>query len=183
MKRSLFTTTFAALGLTLIAAAQTQAAGPPGHGSGHRSASTIHHSTMNGRHGEFNHSFRANGRFDYGRHGFRSLSWTKYGWSNRYRTYCYWAPSYGWCFYEPSYSCYLPVSYYPEVYPQASFGVAPAVSPAPVLTTAPSVVQQTSVVLAGPAVPPVEGPGPVVAPPIGPAPGVVQQTKVGPGVP
>lgn len=176
MNRLLFTTTFAALGLTLIAAAQTQAAGP---GSGHPSAGPSRHSTMNGRHGEFNHSFRANGRFDYGRHGFRSLSWSKYGWSSRYHTYCYWAPSYGWCFYEPTYSCYLPVSYYPEVYPQASFATAPG----PVLTTAPSVVQQTSVVLGGPAVAPVDVPGPIVAPPVTPAPGVVQQTKVGPGVP
>ena len=183
MNRSLFTTTLAALGLTFFAATQTLAAAPPGGRSGHRSSTSGHHGTMSGRHGEFRHSYRANGRFDYGRHGFKSLSWTRYGWSNRYHNYLYWAPSYGWCFYEPTYSRYLPVSYYSEVYPQASLAVAPEVSPAPLLTPTPSVVQQTSVVLAAPAVPAVDVPGPVVAPPIAPAPGVVQQTKVGPGVP
>jgi hypothetical protein len=182
MNRSLMTTV-AALGLTMFAAAQTQAAGSPGKGSGHPSGSSSQHGTMSNRHGEFNHSFKANGRFDYGRHGFKSLSWTRSGWSDRYHSYCYWAPRYGWCFYEPTYSCYLPVSCYSEVYPQASLSVAPEVRSTPLVSTVPSVVQQTSVVLAAPAAPAVDLPGPLAAPPVGPGPGVVQQTKVGPGVP
>lgn len=136
--------------------------GGPGHGSMNSQHGSMNsqHGSMNSQHGTFNHSFKASGRFDYGRHGFKSLSWTKYGWSNRYNSYCYWAPNYGWCFYEPTYSCYLPVSYYQEVYPQA------------VLTAAPTVVQQTDVILSAPPVP-VNVPEPVV-----PAPNVVQQTKV-----
>ncbi len=105
-------------------------------------------------------------------------------WSSRYNSYCYWAPNYGWCFYEPSYSCYLPVSYYPEVYPQASLAAAPVSPSIPLVSPSPSVVQQTSVVVAGSALPAADLPAPpLVAPPIAPAPTAVQQTKVGPGLP
>jgi hypothetical protein len=34
---------------------------------------------VSGHHGEHGHTFRANERFDYRRHGFKSLSWTRYG--------------------------------------------------------------------------------------------------------
>ena len=90
------------------------------------------HGSMSGRRGESEHSFKANERFDYRKHGYQSLSWSRSRWSSSYHCYCYYAPSYGWCFYEPTYSCYLPVSYYPEVYPQA----------APTVSTTPSVIQQ-----------------------------------------
>lgn len=153
MNRFIFTKAFAILTVAMLGVqAQADGHGNKGMGPGRGS--------MNSQHGNFTHSFKANGRFDYGRHGFRSLSWTKYGWSNRFNSYCYWAPNYGWCFYEPTYSCYLPISYYPEVYPQA------------VLTTAPAVVQQTEVVLSTPPVPV------TTAAPIAPAPAIVQQTKV-----
>jgi hypothetical protein len=181
MKRFLFTTTFAALGVTLIAA-QSQAAGNPGSGSGRSSGGFSH--TLSGRSGEFNHSFRASRHFDYGRFGYKSLHWTRYGWSSRYNSYCYWAPRYGWCFYEPTYSCYLPISYFPEVYPQAGFTTTPVASTLPVVSPSSSVVQQTSVVVGGPAVATADVPAPpLAAPTITPAPTAVQQTKVGPGIP
>ena len=143
----LLMTTFAALGLAFFAANQTRAGGPSGNGSGHQSGGSNHQGAMSGRQGERGHSFRANERFDFGRHGFRSLSWSRYGWSDRYHSYLYWAPNYGWCFYEPTYSYYLPVAYYPEVYPQASLTAAPEVIPSPVLTTASPVIQRTTVVV------------------------------------
>jgi hypothetical protein len=181
MKRLLFTTTFAALGLALIAN-QSQAASPMGHGSGHSTGSLNH--GMNGRHDTFRHSFKANSRFDYGRFGYKSLHWTRYGWSSRYNNYCYWAPNFGWCFYEPTYSCYLPISYYRDVYPEASFSTAPVAPVAPaVVASTPSVVQQTSVVVGGPAIPTADVPPLPLAPPIAPAPTAVQQTKVGAGLP
>lgn len=181
MRRSLFATAFAALGLVLVAT-QTQAAVPTGRGPSHRSGSFSH--AISGHHGQFSHSFRANGRFDYGRYGYRSLHWTRYGWSSRYNNYCYWAPNYGWCFYEPTYSCYLPISYYRQVYPEASFSTAAVPAPVPVVTPSPSVVQQTSVVVGGPAIPTADVPAPpLLPPPVTPAPTAVQQTKVGPGLP
>jgi hypothetical protein len=181
MRRLLFATTFAALGVALVAT-QTQAAVPISHRSGHPSGGSGH--VMNGHHDTFRHSFRANSRFDYGRFGYRSLHWTRYGWSHRYNNYCYWAPNFGWCFYEPTYACYLPISYYPQVYPEASFSTAAAPAPVPVVTSSPAVVQQTSVVVGGPAIPTADVPAPpLVAPPVAPPATAVQQTKVGPGLP
>jgi hypothetical protein len=163
MKRFFLTTTVATVGLALCLVAQTRAGSHPGNGSGHPSGSANHTSSMSDRHGEHGHTFRANERFDYRRHGFKSLSWTRYGWSNFYRCYCYWAPRYGWCFYEPSYASYLPVSFYHDVYPEA----APIVSP--VVSSTPAVIQQTTVVTAPP-VPAADVPPPPPAPPITPAP-------------
>jgi hypothetical protein len=172
MKRFLMIATIAAVGLTLLAAAQTRAAGPSGQGSGYPTRG------FSGHHGMYGHRFKASERFDYRRYGFRSLSWRHYRWSSYYHGYCYWAPRYGWCFYEPTYSCYLPVSYFSEVYPEAATAVAPVVSPAP------SVVQQTTVVATPPA-PVADLPAPPPTPAVVPAPApvAVQKTKVGPGVP
>jgi hypothetical protein len=172
MKRFFSTTGVATVGAVLILAAQGWADGRGNHPSGNSG----HHGSMGGRRGEPGHSYRANERFDYGKHGFGAESWTHYRWSNYYRCFCFWAPKYGWCFYEPSYSCYLPISYYAEVYPQFAPPVTTPVSPSP------SVVQQTTVV-AAPA-----GPvGDLPIPPPGlaplPAPTAIQKTKVGPGGP
>jgi hypothetical protein len=166
VKRFLLTVTVATVGLTILAASQTQAAGPSGSAFGHMRS-------MSG------HSFKPNHRFDYRRYGYRHFSWSRYHWSNYYRRYCYWAPSYGWCFYEPSYSCYLPLSCFSQVYPEAATAVAPAIS------TSPSVVQQTTVVTVPPvpAAPAVSEPPPPPVPPMAPAPAAVQQTKVGSGLP
>jgi hypothetical protein len=162
MKRFFMTAIVAAVGLSMLSATSTWAAG------------TRHSGSMSGHRGEFGHHFRANGQFNYGRYGFRSLAWTRYGWSNYYHCNCYWAPSYGWCFYEPSYACYLPISYYRQVYPQ-TFATA-----APVVTTTPSVIQQTTVVTVPPA--PVGGlPSLPTAPGVVPAPAAVQNTNVGAG--
>ncbi|HEV8060345.1 MAG TPA: hypothetical protein VGP68_10755 [Gemmataceae bacterium] len=183
MNRVLLATTIAALGLTLLATAQIQANGPQGNGSGHPTVGSNHQGAMSGRRGEAGRSFKANERFDYRRHGFRSLSWTRYGWSDRYHHYLYWEPRYGWCFYEPTYTSYLPIAYYPEVYPQSTLTAAPEVIPGPVVSTVPSVIQQTTVALAAPVAPAVDLPTPPLAPRVPPAPGAVQQTKVGAGVP
>ncbi len=183
MNRLLLSTTIAALGLTLFVTTQIQANGPQGNGSGHPTAGSNHQGTMSGRRGEFGHSFKANERFDYRRHGFRSLSWTRYGWSDRYHNYLYWAPGYGWCFYEPTYTSYLPITYYPEVYPEARFTAAPEAIPGPVVSAAPSVIQQTTVALAAPVAPAVDLPTPPLAPQVASAPIAVQKTKVGAGVP
>jgi hypothetical protein len=158
MNRFLFIKTFAMVAV-MVAAAQSQADGHGGRGVGGPG-----HGSMHSWHDSFSHSFKPSGHFNYGKYGYRSFPWTKYGWSSRFNSYCYWAPNYGWCFYEPTYSCYLPISYYQEVYPQAVLTAAPTVGPA--------VIQQTDVVLAGP-------PAPVNVPvPVAPAPAVVQQTKV-----
>lgn len=126
-------------------------------------------------HHESEHSFRANERFDYHRHGFKSFSYSHYRWSNDYHRYIYWAPSYGWCFYEPTYSYYVPVSYYHEVYSSAPT-VAPTVIPTP------PVVQQTTVVTAPPSAS-VPVPPPPPPPPVVPGPTAVQKTNVGVGMP
>jgi hypothetical protein len=161
MKRFFLTATLAALGLTVLGVNQTQAGDKGGHG---------HRSEMSGRHD--GHHYRASSRFGYDRFGYKSFRWTRSYWSSYYRCYCYWAPSYGWCFYEPTYSYYVPVSRFSEVYPEAT------------RTSTPSVVQQTTVVTVPSAVTPVPAPGPAVTPPpvpeVGPpAPTAVQQTKVG----
>ena len=194
MNRFLMTVAVAAVGLTTLAAAQTRAEGRSGRGSDHSFGGESRHESMGGR------QFRASRRFDYGRHGYRSLSWTHSYWSSYYGCYCYWAPSYGWCFYEPSYSCYLPVSYYFEVYPEVV-----SAGPAPVIP-APTTIQQTTVVVAppasggrarpaagvsrpdgGPADQRGDGVGPPAdlppAPPVVSAPTAVQKTKVGAGGP
>jgi hypothetical protein len=158
MKRLFLTATLAALGLTLLAVGQTQAGDKGSRG---------HRSEMSGRHD--GHHFRASSRFGYDRFGYKSFRWTHSYWNSYYRCYTYWAPSYGWCFYEPTYAVYVPVTRFYEVYPEATH------------TSTPSVVQQTTVVnvpSGGPAVTPapVPAPGPEVGPP---APAAVQQTKVG----
>ncbi len=196
MKSFLMTASVAALGLALLAVTPTGAAGQPGRPSG---SGLSHRGPLGGRHGEFGHRFKANGRFAYGRHGFRSLHWTRYRWDSFYHRYFYWAPSYGWCFYEPTYGYYLPVSYFPEVYPEAAPTLATAISPtpsviqqttvvaepslppAPPVVPAPTTVQQTKVVV--PTAPAVAEPSLPPAPPVVPAPTAVQQTKVGASVP
>jgi len=167
MKRSFSATVLATLGAVLILGGQSWANGPKSNHSGGG-----HHSSMN-RRGEPGHSFKASERFDYGKHGFGHQSWTHYRWSNYYRCFCFWAPRYGWCFYEPTYCCYLPISYYCEVYPQ----FAPVTTP---VSTSPSVIQQTTVV-APTAAPVPDLPTPPPGPPALPAPMAVQKTKVGPG--
>jgi hypothetical protein len=114
------------------------------------------------------YSFKYNKGFNYGKYGYGKQNWTHCRWSNYYRCYCYWAPGCGWCFYEPSYCCYLSISYYCQVYPQ----FAPVTTP---VTTSPSVVQQTTVVAAAPA-PDLPTPAGL---PTAAAPAAVQQTKVG----
>jgi len=66
----LLMTTFAALGLALFAGNQSRAGGPSGNGSGHQSGGSSHQG-MSGRQGDHGHTFRANDRFDFGRHGYR----------------------------------------------------------------------------------------------------------------
>jgi hypothetical protein len=174
MKRFLMTAMVAALGLSVLNVTSTWAAGQTREGTGKTTTGPSHFGATSGHRGEFSHSFRASERFNYGRYGFKGLSWSHYCWSSYYRCYFYWAPSYGWCFYEPSHACYLPFSYYREVYPET----------APVVTTTPSVVQQTTVVTVPPA-PAVDLPSPPPPPPapVAPAPVAVQKTKVGAGVP
>jgi hypothetical protein len=172
MKRFFVTPTLAAVALSLFVVAQTWAGGPSGNGSSRQGGEPSHHGSMSGR-SESGHSFRASERFDYHSYGYRSYSWTHSRWSNDYRCYIYWAPRYGWCFYEPTYTCYVPVTYYGQVYPQS----APIVAP-----SAPVIQQQTTVVTA-PSAPttslPVPPPGPSVQPP----PVAVQKTKVETGAP
>lgn len=192
MNRFLMTVAVAVVGLTTLAVAQTRAEGRTGRGSGHSSIGASHHESMSGRH------YRASRRFDYGKYGHRSFSWSHSYFSSYYGCYCYWAPSYGWCFYEPSYSCYLPVSCYYDVYPEAvSAGPAPVIpapttiqqttvvvapstpvdAPLPPPVPVPTTVQQTKVVVASP-------PGDLPpGPPVVPAPIAVQKTKVGAGGP
>ena len=157
MNRFLMTVAVAVVGLTTLAAAQTRAEGHSGRGSGHSSSDESRHESMSGR------QFHASRRFDYDKHGYRSLSWTHSYWSSYYGRYCYWAPSYGWCFYEPSYSCYLPVSCYSEVYPEAV-----AAGPAPAIPS-PTTIQQTTVVVAPSAPTDVPVPPPASRPDGGPA--------------
>ena len=183
MNRSTLATGIAALGLTLFAVAGVRADGHNNHGSGHQQGSGNRQGVTSGHRGEERHSFRANGRFEYGRHGFKSLGWTRYGWSDRYRTYCYWEPRYGWCFYEPTYASYVPIGYFQEVYPEAVLTTAPAVPVREIVREGPTVIQKTSVVVGAPAGPAVGLPIPPLAPPVAPAPGVLQQTRVNAGVP
>ena len=183
MNRSTLATTIAALGLTMFAASQIQADGHTRNGSGHQQGSGNRQGVTSGHRGEVGHSFRANGRFEYGRHGFRSLSWTRYGWSDRYHTYCYWEPRYGWCFYEPTYASYVPISYFQEVYPEAVLTAAPAVPVREIVREAPTVIQKTSVIVGAPTGPGVDLPIPPVGPPLAPNAGAVQPTRVTAGVP
>jgi len=160
MKSFLLSVAVAVVGLTGLAVSQAQADGHFGRGSSH--------SYDNDRHNESRreHEFRADHRFDFSRHGYRSFSWTHRRWSDYYSCYCYFAPSYGWCFYEPSYSYYVPVSRYFEVYPEAH-----RTEPPPVFST-PTAIQQTTVVA-------VSGtPTTVPFTPSAPTPTAVQQTKV-----
>ena len=185
MNRSTCATTIAALGLTMFAAShESRPTDTPGMARATSKGPAIDKARVtSGHRGEVGHSFRANGRFEYGRHGFRSLSWTRYGWSDRYHTYCYWEPRFGWCFYEPTYASYVPISYFQEVYPEAVLTTAPAVPVREFVREAPAVVQQTSVIVGPPAGPAVGLPIPPLAPPVAPAPAVLQQTKVNAGVP
>ena len=136
MNRFLMTVAVAAVGLATLAVAETRAEGRTDRESGHSYRGESRHESRSG------HQYHASRRFDYGRHGYRSFSWTHSYFSSYYGCSCYWAPSYGWCFYEPSYSCYVPVSYYFQVYPEfVSAGPAPVIPP-------PTTIQQTTVVVA-----------------------------------
>jgi hypothetical protein len=161
MKRFLCTVAVVAASLAVASVAQARPEGSRG-GSGHHGS--------NGSYREY----KPSEHFGYGKYGMKSFSWSHYRWSEYYRRYCYWSPGYGWYFYEPIHACYLPVSYYTQVYPEA----------APTLTaSAPTVNQQTTVVNipGGPGVRSAEPPPiPTVAVPPAAA---VQQTKVGAGIP
>jgi hypothetical protein len=176
MLRFLMSASVAVVGLALLTVSPAPAASSGGHSHKGVARSQQRHGHGSGHH------FKANRRFAYGKYGFRSLSWSRYRWSKDYGCYVYWAPRLrSWCFYEPTFRYYVPVSNYREVYPEA-----PAVEAAPVIKT-PSVVQQTTVVVTlPPAVAPVAPPAPVLegppeAPiaPAAPAPKVIQNTKVG----
>jgi hypothetical protein len=162
MKRFILSAAIAAMVLTGLAFSGAKAGGSSNSGS--------HHS------GRSHREFKPSERFNYDRHGRRSFSWSRYRWSDYYRGYCYWAPNYGWYFYEPSHCCYLPLSCYSEVYPE-SVSTAPAV-----LRTSPTVAQQTTVVTVAPA-PAIGQPEPPPIPPVAPPATAVQQTKVGAGLP
>jgi hypothetical protein len=202
MNRFLLSTGVAALGLALGAGSPAYA-GPHGSSGSNRSGpsqgshgtSYVYHGSMNQGHTpyQFNTSktmtsskgtyttkggtsyakYTPSKHFDFGKHGYRSLYWNHYCWSKYYNCYCYWAPSYRcWCFYEPTYSCYVPVSYYSSVYPES---YQPTLA-APVVTSTPSVLQQTTVYVSSAA--PVGDAPP--APPGPPAPPPAQQTTVAP---
>ncbi len=171
MKRFITNVTVATVGLALFAI-PAFAGRPSGHDSGRSSGHDSGRSgSSNSMHRDFNHSFRANEHFDYRKHGFKSIDWTHYRWSDFYRCYCYYCPRFGWCFYEPTYSCYLPVTYYSQVYPQS----------APVAPSSPSVIQQTTVVNVQPSGVP-DLPTPPLSAPV-PAPTAVQKTNVAAGAP
>jgi len=181
MMRFMFSATVAAVGLALLAVPETRAESPSGAGSGHVSYGHMDPSRGEYRHGPGHFDYRfpnhPSQRFGYDSHGFRSLYWSNYRWSRDYRCYVYWAPSYrSWFFYEPTFSYYVPVSYYRQVYPEVSPTVA-------TVSSTPSVVQQTSVVVAPPTPvgPVAETVSPAPIPPVIPAPAAVQNTKVGPG--
>jgi hypothetical protein len=164
MKKFLLNVTVSTVGLTLLAVAPIWAAEPSRHESNRGGSS--------GTHREFSHSYRANERFDFREHGFRTFSYTHYHWSDFYRCYCYYAPRYGWCFYEPTYGYYLPITYYSQVYPES----------VPVVKQSPSVIQQTTVVTS-PTAPVPNLPTPPPGPPVAPAPTAVQKTNVAPTAP
>jgi hypothetical protein len=168
MKRFLMIATLAAVGLTQFAATQASAGGGFSHGRSYY-----------GSHNEYRgHHFRASERFGYSRYGFRSFSYTHYRWSDTYRCYFYYAPSYGWCFYEPSYNFYVPITYFNQVYPESVSVITPTVIPTPTVVQQ----QQTTVVNVqnerGPSVPvavPAPVPTPVPGPSAVPPPPVAQQ--------
>lgn len=181
MKRFLMTVASAVVGLATLAVAQTRAEGHHGRGSEHSGYGASDSGSRSA------HSYRPSQRFDYGRYGYRSVSWTHSTWSSYYGCSCYWVPSYGWCFYEPSYTYFMPVSRYFEVYPEAVRVGAVPVIPAPTTiqqtsvivgsgapVPVPTAVQQTRVVVQG-------NPGSdfAPAPPMVPVPPALQQTRVG----
>jgi len=195
MMRFMFSVTVAAVGLALLAVPETRAESPSGAGSGHVSYGHMDPSRGEYRHGPGHFDYRfpnhPSQRFGYDRHGFRSLYWSNYRWSRDYRCYVYWAPSYrSWFFYEPTYSYYVPTTYFSQVYPTFTRSV-------PTVTPTSPVIQQTSVIVGGPSAPggpivpvgpggpvgPVAGgpvadagPGPI-APPTAPV--AIQNTKAG----
>ncbi len=192
MKRFFLSAGVAALSLALVAVAQSRADGRSG-GSSHQSKGPSHTGSRHDDHHRspvhfdhkfherWSHNFRANSRFGFGKYGYRSLYYSHYRWSNDYRCYLYWAPYCRcWFFYEPTYSYYVPVSYYREVYPEAAPAVATAVTP-----TTPVVQQQTTVVVTPPSTvaPPPDAPPPGPIPPLAPAPTNVQKTTVAPTAP
>lgn len=162
MKRFFLTVALAALGFAPLSVALAQGGKAPAHGgSGHMAPTAERH-----------RDYKPSEKFGYGKHGYKSYSWTHSHWSEYYHRYCYWASSYGWCFYEPTYSCYVPVSRFFEVYPEAGPAYAAPVS------SSPNVVQQTTVV-AAPAAPVAAPEQPPAIPVIPPPPVAVQKTKVG----
>ena len=178
MTRLMLTVGVAAMGLALLVVPQTRA-------DGHRGGSYGGYRYGSGHHFDYrfpSHGYHASHRFGYERYGYRSLSYSSYRWSYDHRCFIYWAPSYRcWFFYEPSYSYYVPVTYYRQVYTEAPASVA-------VVPPAPSVVQQTTVVVppttpVGPSAPVAEEAPPAPVAPVPPPPTAVQNTKVGPGAP
>jgi hypothetical protein len=165
VKRFLLTVALTALGLAPLSVAHAQGTRQPAHtsGSGHTAPTA-------GRHKDY----KPSEKFGYDKHGHKSYSWSHSHWSEYYHRYCYWAPSYGWCFYEPTYSCYVPVSRFFEVYPEAGTAFAAPVSPAPTVNQQTTVVATPLAPAAAPAPP--EPPAiPIIPPPAG----NVQNTKVG----
>jgi hypothetical protein len=167
VKRFFLAASAAALGFAMLSFSQAQADGPS-RGSHRQSGGSSQAGPMGGH-----REFKPSERFGYDRHGFKSYSWTHKRWSDYYYRYCYYAPSYGWCFYEPIHSCYLPISYYGEVYPES----VPTLNS---YSSAPTIQQQTTVVNV-PSGPGVSLPEPPPIPRVAPA--AVQKTNVGAGVP
>jgi hypothetical protein len=167
VKRFVLTVALASLAFAPLSVAQAQGGKPSRGGSGHSGPMSDRHAPTNDRHKEY----KPSDKFGYGKHGYKSYSWTHSHWSEYYHRYCYYAPSYGWCFYEPTYSCYVPVSRFFEVYPEAGPSYAAPVSPAPAVTQQTTVVAAPAAPVAAPVAPP--------AIPVIPPPGAVQNTKVG----
>jgi hypothetical protein len=165
MKRFFVTAAVAALGFAVLSVTPIFAEGGSHGGSGHHNSG-----------GERHREFRPSERFGYDRHGFRSFSWSHSRWSEYYHRYCYWSPGYGWYFYEPVHSCYLPISCYGEVYPEFTPSLSTPVATAPVVT------QQTTVVTA-PTPPVVGGPQPPPIPTLPNPAAAVQKTNVGAALP
>jgi hypothetical protein len=165
MKRFLLVAAIVVAALLVLSAPHARAE-PAARGNSGRNTPTAE------RHREY----KASENFGYSKHGHKTISWTHSHWSDYYHRYCYWAPNHGWCFYEPTYSCYLPVSSFFEVYPEAVRAYAPPVSPASTVT------QQTTVVTA-PSTPAAARPEPPPIPIVAPPPAAVQNTKVGAGAP
>jgi hypothetical protein len=167
VKRFVLTTALVALGMAPLSLAQAHGDKQPTH-SGHSAPTAERH-----------REYKPSEKFAYNKHGRKNFSWSHSHWSEYYHRYCYWASNYGWCFYEPTYACYVPVSNFFEVYPDAAASYAP-----PVARPTGNITQQQTTVVTAPAA--AAAPAPLPEPPsiaiIAP-PTAVQQTKVGAGAP